>query len=60
MSRGLPAFPKKKRGKHFVIRITLPDGSRPWLTLGETREEAYLRYADYIKQIKNQKSGHPS
>lgn len=60
MSRGLPAFPKKKRGKHFVIRITLPDGSRPWLTLGETREEAYLRYADYIKQIKSQKSGHPS
>ena len=56
----MPAFPKKKRGKLFVIRITLPDGSRPWLTLGETREEAYFRYADYIKQIKSQKSGQPS
>ena len=60
MSRGLPAFPKKKRGNKFVMRITLPDGSRPWLTLGETREEAYFRYADYIKQIKSQKSGQPS
>lgn len=56
MSRGLPAFPKKRRGKYFVIRITKPDGSRPWLSLGETREEAYLNYADYIKQVKSKKS----
>jgi len=40
MSRGLPVFPRKKRGRYFVIRITNPDGARPWIRLGETREDA--------------------
>lgn len=60
MSRGLPAFPKKKRGRHFKIRITKPDGSRPWLKLGETREEAYINYIDYLKQLKSKQSDFPS
>jgi len=60
MSRGLPAFPKKKRGKYFVIRITKPDGSRPWIKLGEFREEAQVNFIDYLKQLKSQKSDYPS
>jgi len=60
MSRGLPAFPKKKRGRYFVVRITLPDGSRPWVKLGEDREQAYINFLDYLKQIKSQKSDYPS
>lgn len=60
MSRGLPAFPKKKRGRHFEIRITKPDGSRPWLKLGETRGEAYVNFIDYLKQLKSKQSDYPS
>jgi integrase/recombinase XerD len=56
MSRGLPGFPKKKRGKYFVIRVTMPDGSRPRIKLGEDREKAYINYLDYLKQIKSQNS----
>jgi integrase/recombinase XerD len=56
MSRGLPTFPKKKRGKYFVIRVTSSDGSRPWIKLGESREQAYINYLDYLKQIKSQRS----
>lgn len=60
MSRGLPAFPKKKRGKYFVIRITGSNGSRPWVKLGETRQEALSAYADYIKQLKCKRDPYPT
>ncbi len=59
MSRGLPKFPKK-RGRYYVMRITNPDGSRPWIRLGETIEEAKFAYADYIKQLKSKNSPYPT
>lgn len=60
MSRGLPVFPKKKRGRYFIIRITKADGSRPRIRLGATREEALNSYADYVKQLKSKKLSYPT
>lgn len=56
----IPRFPRKRRGKYFAIRITNSDGSRPWIKLGETKEEAYINYADYTKQLRSKKSDFPS
>lgn len=56
----IPRFPSKRRGKYFAIRITNPDGSRPWVKLAETKEEAHINYADYIKQLISKKSIFPS
>lgn len=60
MSRGLPTFPTKKRGKFYRIRITAPDGTRPWLNLGDNINEAKLAFNDYRKQILSQRSDYPS
>lgn len=59
MSRGLPQFPKK-RGKHYVMRVTKPDGSRPWVRLGETLDVARLAYSDYIRQLRSNKDPYPN
>jgi len=52
----VPKMIKRRGVKGFYVRITLENGSRPYIKLGDTRKEATVNYLDYIAQLKSRKT----
>lgn len=50
----------QKRGRYFVIRITLPNGKRQFLKLGKTQEETKVNFYNYMAQMRSKKSDYPT